>query len=118
MVAENGGIYATVSGKPSTGRETIKLYAKDTNGSVQLAEMTHMVSGSLVEIEILQDSFTFSTGTGAITEISNQNSWSRMIAGRWEKGKTYYKKNGEWVKVKKIYRKVDGVWKIGSNYDN
>jgi hypothetical protein len=36
----------------------------------------------------------------------------------WIKGKTYYKKDGEWVKVKKIYRKVDGVWKIGSNYDN
>lgn len=117
IVAENGGIYATVIGKPSTGRETISLYAKDTNGSVKLAEMTHMVTGSLEEIEILQDSFTFSTGTGAITEINNQNSWSRIIAGRWEKGKAYYKKNGEWIKVKKIYKKVNGQWIIGTNYD-
>ena len=117
MVAENGGIYATVVGKPSTGRETLSLYAKDTNGSVKLAEMTHMVSGTLVEIEILQDSFTFSTGTGVITEINNQNSWSRTIAGRWEKGKAYYKKNGEWIKVKKIYKKVNGQWIIGTNYD-
>lgn len=36
----------------------------------------------------------------------------------WVKGKTYYKKNGAWVKAKKIYIKVDGQWKIGTNYDN
>ena len=36
----------------------------------------------------------------------------------WVKGKTYYKKDGQWVRAKKIYRKVNGQWKIGSNYDN
>ena len=35
----------------------------------------------------------------------------------WLKGKTYFKKNNAWVKAKKIYIKVDGKWKIGTNYD-
>jgi uncharacterized repeat protein (TIGR02543 family) len=35
----------------------------------------------------------------------------------WIKGKTYYKKDGQWVKAKKIYIKVNGQWKIGTNYD-
>ena len=35
--------------------------------------------------------------------------------GNWVKGKTYFKKNGQWVKAKKVYRKVNGVWKIGIN---
>lgn len=36
----------------------------------------------------------------------------------WLKGKTYLKRNGAWVKAKKIYVKVDGQWKIGSNYES
>lgn len=36
----------------------------------------------------------------------------------WLKGKTYLKRNGAWVKAKKIYIKVDGQWKIGSNYES
>ena len=38
--------------------------------------------------------------------------------GTWKKGKTWYKKNGEWVKAKKIYIKVNGQWVIGYNYEN
>src|SRR5574344_273623 len=38
--------------------------------------------------------------------------------GVWKKGKTYYKKDGRWVKAKKIYIKVNGQWKINNNYDN
>jgi len=38
--------------------------------------------------------------------------------GTWKKGKTWYKKNGEWVKAKKIYVKVNGQWVIGYNYEN
>ncbi len=35
--------------------------------------------------------------------------------GTWIQGKTYFKKDGQWVKVKKVYRKIDGQWKIGHN---
>ena len=38
--------------------------------------------------------------------------------GIWKKGKAWYKRNGEWVKAKKIYIKVNGQWVIGYNYEN
>ena len=38
--------------------------------------------------------------------------------GEWKKGKTWYKKNGAWVKAKKIYIKKEGQWVIGYNYEN
>lgn len=33
----------------------------------------------------------------------------------WLQGKTYYKLNGSWVKAKKIYKKIEGQWIIGTN---
>lgn len=33
----------------------------------------------------------------------------------WKQGKTYFKKDGAWKKVKKIYIKVNGQWVIGQN---
>ena len=33
----------------------------------------------------------------------------------WKLGKTYYKKDGSWVKAKKVYIKVNGEWKICLN---
>lgn len=56
--------------------------------------------------------FYTNIGTGNFTKGNN------IATGTgWLKGKTYYKKNGAWVKAKKIYIKVDGQWKIGTNYD-
>ena len=43
----------------------------------------------------------------AKARIKNNNSW--------EKGKVYFKDNGEWKKAKKIYIKVNGQWKVQSN---
>lgn len=33
----------------------------------------------------------------------------------WQQGKTYFKINDEWVKAKKIYKKIEGQWIIGTN---
>lgn len=33
----------------------------------------------------------------------------------WQQGKTYLKINDEWVKAKKIYKKIEGQWIIGTN---
>lgn len=58
--------------------------------------------------------------TGAATLVTtpaDQAKIRRKNNGVWEKGKTYYKKDGAWVKAKKIYIKVNGQWKIGTNYD-
>ena len=35
----------------------------------------------------------------------------------WIKGKTYYKKDGQWIKAKKVYIKINNEWKVGNNYD-
>lgn len=35
--------------------------------------------------------------------------------GIYIQGKTYFKDNDEWKKVKKIYKKVNGQWQIGQN---
>lgn len=56
------------------------------------------------------------TGPGLIyTTPADQAKIYRHNNGVWERGKAYYKVNGEWVKAKKIYIKVNGEWKINSN---
>lgn len=58
------------------------------------------------------------SGTVTYTTPADQAKIRRKADGQWVKGKTYYKKDGQWVKAKKIYIKVDGQWKIGTNYDS
>lgn len=58
----------------------------------------------------------YSTTTKVTTPV-DQAKIRRKVDGQWKKGKTYYKKDGAWVKAKKIYIKVNGQWKVGSNYD-
>lgn len=56
------------------------------------------------------------SGPGLIyTTPADQAKIYRHNNGVWERGKAYYKVNGEWVKAKKIYIKVNGEWKINSN---
>ena len=50
-----------------------------------------------------------------VTTPADQAKIYRYNNGVWERGKAYYKVNGEWVKAKKIYIKVNGEWKINSN---
>jgi hypothetical protein len=57
--------------------------------------------------------FYTNEGTGSFTKGPDT-----QIGDGWLKGKTYLKSNGVWVKAKKIYIKVDGRWKIGSNYES
>jgi uncharacterized repeat protein (TIGR02543 family) len=60
---------------------------------------------------------TGDSSTATATTPADQAKIRRKTESGWVKGKTYYKKDGQWVKAKKIYIKVDGVWKIGTNYD-
>lgn len=57
--------------------------------------------------------FYTNKGTGSFTKGANVETGTG-----WLKGKTYFKKDNAWVKAKKIYIKVDGQWKIGTNYDD
>lgn len=33
----------------------------------------------------------------------------------WKKGKAYYKKDGQWIKAKKVYIKINDQWRINNN---
>lgn len=35
--------------------------------------------------------------------------------GQWKSARVFFKQNGEWKKVKKVYKKIDGVWKESFN---
>lgn len=37
--------------------------------------------------------------------------------GEWLRGKVYYKKDGRWIKAKRIYQKTDEGWKMGTNVE-
>ena len=51
------------------------------------------------------------------TPADQVRAWSK-INGSWNKGKLYYKQNGQWVKAKKIYIKINGQWVLSINkYD-
>lgn len=119
--AENASIWATVSSNGS-GYNNVTLYITD-NGSTHNVIIGEQYGrdGKLTDLDNLQiytTSYTFSDGAGELTYVTDEEKFNQLTAGRWEKGKTYFKKDGKWVKAKKIYRKVDGVWKIGTNYDN
>lgn len=60
---------------------------------------------------------TGDSSPGTATTPADQAKIRRKTESGWVKGKTYYKKDGQWVKAKKIYIKVNGRWKIGTNYD-
>lgn len=61
---------------------------------------------------------TTTSSTISLTTPADQAKIRVKNNGVWKKGKTYYKKDGRWVKAKKIYIKVNGQWKINNNYDN
>lgn len=50
-----------------------------------------------------------------ITTPADQAKIRKKEDGSWIKGKGWTKINGEWTKMKKIYKKVNGQWIIGHN---
>lgn len=61
---------------------------------------------------------TTNSNTITITTPADQAKIRRKVDGVWVKGKAYLKEEGTWVKAKKIYKKIDGVWYINTNYDS
>lgn len=123
----------TATGSITPSRTLSYAFSKD-NGSTWTAYQ----SGNSYDWSGLNEETTYQmkvrvkathTGTNAsdttkdsaalsITTPADQAKIRRKVDGAWVKGKTYYKKDGAWVKAKKIYIKVDGKWKIGTNYDD
>lgn len=61
---------------------------------------------------------TTNSNTITITTPADQAKIRRKVDGTWVKGKAYFKEEGAWVKAKKIYKKIDGVWYVNTNYDS
>lgn len=58
---------------------------------------------------------TSATKTTNITTDSAQARVRMKIKGTWVQGKLFIKKNGTWVKAKKVYIKKSGAWVQGKN---
>lgn len=122
----NRGIPFANDGKESTA-DVVELWVRIDDAPVVSQSMgtstTAAVSGLAEETDyIFFISATNAAGTNyskaiEVTTLADQAKIRHKKNGTWIKGKTYYKKDGAWVKAKKIYIKVDGKWKIGTNYD-
>lgn len=103
-------IFRCNANRPYNGKARVFFFAIKENGNpvIELYPCRRTSDSAIGMYDIIGNKFYPNLGTGtfgygAITD--------------WVKGKTYYKKDGQWLKAKKIYRKVDGKWKIGTNYD-
>lgn len=102
-------------------------YKKSTESSYTALNCSDTTSKSFVAEEETTYSFyiaatnaggTTNSDTITITTPADQAKIRRKVDGTWVKGKAYFKEEGAWVKAKKIYKKIDGVWYINTNYDS
>ena len=120
LTAENARIWMIETSNGS-GYRNVTLYITD-NGSthnVILAEQ-YGRDGKLTDpdnLDIMTPEYTFSSEAGTITDIAADSILEQITTGQWLRGKTYFKRDGEWKKVKKIYRKVNNQWVIGTNIE-
>lgn len=117
-------------GMPGPGSVTsncVEIWVRVGTGTVGSKSLGTSTSSSLTGLSEETEYMTWTSATNAFgtnhsamttfTTLADQAKIRRKTESGWVKGKTYYKKDGAWVKAKKIYIKVDGQWKIGTNYD-
>lgn len=81
-------------------------------------ETTYNIGGRIRADASGSGSDTYATDYVTATTPSDQAKARIKISGAWERGKVYFKHNGSWVKAKKLYRKINGQWVLGYNYDS
>lgn len=133
----HGNWFYAIGSKSTHGRgipsynstaDVVELWIRIPDGTVTEGNMgtstTASISGLAEETTYLFNmSATNAAGTNysstvEVTTPADQAKIRIKDGGTWKKGKTWYKRNGEWVKAKKIYIKVNGQWVIGYNYEN
>ena len=106
---------------------TYAVYRIEPNGNVLKIDRgtdTSMSIGVMEEttyqfyVEATNAGGTVKSNVITITTPADQAKIRIKQEGEWVKGKTYYKQDGTWKKVKKIYIKKNGVWYVGNNYDS
>ena len=103
----------------------VELWIRIPDGAVTTVDMGTATSAEVTGLSEETTYLFFASATNMagttysptveITTPADQAKIYRYNNGAWERGKAYYKINGEWVKAKKIYIKVNGEWKINSN---
>ena len=103
----------------------VELWIRIPDGAVTTVDMGTATSTEVTGLSEETTYLFFASATNVagttyspaveITTPADQAKIYRYNNGAWERGKAYYKINGEWVKAKKIYIKVNGEWKINSN---
>lgn len=103
----------------------VELWIRIPDGAVTTVDMGTATSAEVTGLSEETTYLFFASATNVagttyspaveITTPADQAKIYRYNNGAWERGKAYYKINGEWVKAKKIYIKVNGEWKINSN---
>ena len=103
----------------------VELWIRIPDGAVTTVDMGTATSAEVTGLSEETTYLFFASATNMagttyspaveITTPADQAKTYRYNNGAWERGKAYYKINGEWVKAKKIYIKVNGEWKINSN---
>lgn len=103
-------IFGCNSNRYYKGKARVFFFVIKENGNpvIELYPCKRTSDSAIGMYDVVSNKFYPNLGTGtfgygAITD--------------WVKGKTYYKKDGQWLRAKKIYIKVNDQWKIGTNYD-
>lgn len=123
----NRGIPAANAFKESTA-DVVELWVRIDDAAVVSQSMGTSTTAAVSNLAEETDYIFFMSATNAagtnyssaieVTTLADQAKIRHKKDGAWVKGKTYFKKDNTWVKAKKIYIKVDGQWKIGTNYDD
>lgn len=106
----------------------VELWIRIPDGAVTTVDMGTATTANVTGLSEETTYLFFASATNVagttysptveITTPADQAKIRRKNNGVWEKGKAWYKKDGEWIKAKKIYIKVNGQWVIGYNYEN
>ena len=119
------GIPAYLSGQNYANWGSVELWVRINDAAVTTIDLgtstTKVITGLEEETEYsMWMSVTNVGGTNysSITNFTTPADQAKIrikTSDAWKLGKTYLKKDGSWIKAKKVYIKVNGKWKICLN---
>ena len=103
-------IFKCNSNRYYTGKARVFFFVIKENGNpvIELYPCRRTSDSAIGMYDIIGDKFYPNLGTGT---------FGYGTVTDWVRGKAYYKKDGQWKKVKKIYRKINNQWVIGTNIE-
>ena len=119
------GIPAYLSGQNDANWGSVELWVRINDAAVTTIDLGTSTTKAITGLEegteySMWMSVTNVGGTNysSITNFTTPADQAKIrikTSDAWKLGKTYLKKDGNWIKAKKVYIKVDGEWKICLN---